>query len=169
MSFNQFTKVMAKKNSDELRTVLSEKSKYEEQAILAAIIELKKRGESNDELNRQGGELAKKFKEDEEVQKFNDKFFSKRMIYGMAGFLSPLIIGPFMAYNIWNLGNRSGIWTVLLLAFIYLPLIIIVVDIMPSRLIGIIVPLAHLSYVAFFVEWTWKKYLPTYEEYTSKN
>ena len=126
---------------------------------------MRSRGESNDEVDELTLELATNFKEEQEVKEFKDKFFSKNLIYGLAGFLSPLLIGPFIAVNIWTLGNRKGIWSILFISLGYLPLIFIAAALTPEGLMGLVLTFLHLGYVVFFVEWTWKKYLPTYEQH----
>ncbi|MEQ9287324.1 MAG: hypothetical protein RIG77_10475 [Cyclobacteriaceae bacterium] len=53
-------------------------------------------------------------------------------------------------------GNRKAIWAVLAIAVHYIPVMIIIMNILPEEpgwLIGIV----HMAYGAFFVEWTWKK------------
>ena len=156
---------MSKKSDSELERVVNSSGTYAEEARLAAALELKNRGMVTEQIAQIGHELEAKIVAERNEQEFKDKFISKNWIYGLSTLLTPLLIGPFMAINIWNLGERRGIWIVLLIAFAYLPLIIFIVELTPEDLIRLAVSFFHLGYVVFFVEWTWKKYLPTYEEH----
>ncbi|MEQ8871988.1 MAG: hypothetical protein RID05_01850 [Cytophagales bacterium] len=155
---------MAKKPNSELERVVNSPETYVEKARLAAALELKNRGMANEEIEKLETELSTKFKAEYEVKLFESKLYSKNFIYLWAILITPLLIGLFMALNIWELGNRKGIWTVIGLSVLYFPVMIIILSILPEELdwlIGIL----HLAYAVFFVEWTWKAYLPTFEEY----
>lgn len=156
---------MSKKSDSELERVVKSSGTYAEEARLAAALELKNRGIVTKQIVQIGYELETKLEAEKEEQKFKDKFIPKNWIYGFAGILTPLVVGIFMAINIWSLGERKGIWTVLLIAFAYLPLIIFIVELTPPDINRLVVSFFHLGYVVFFVEWTWKKYIPTYEQH----
>ncbi len=157
---------MSKKSDSELEKVVNSPEKYAEAAILAAALELKTRGTSTQEVEQLSADLSTKLEAEQEVRSFENKFFSKNSIYLWAFLITPLLICPFMAFNIWDLGNRKGIWTVLGMAVLYIPVMIIILNILPEEL-GWLIGIVHMAYSAFFVEWTWNKYLPTYEQYTN--
>ncbi|WP_339787894.1 hypothetical protein [uncultured Imperialibacter sp.] len=155
---------MANKSDAELVKVINSPATYAEEAQLAAAFELKSRGTTSDAVDRLIAKLTDKLEAEQQVKEFEKKLTSKNTIYFLAFLVTPLVIGPFMAFNIWELGNRKGIWTVLGLTVLYLPLLVIALELLPSDLswmVGVI----HLIYGVFFVEWTWKKYLPTFDEY----
>lgn len=168
MSQNRFSKVMAKKSDSELERVVNSPSTFAEEARLAAAQELQNRGTVTKKVAQIGFELETKLEEEQDKQKFNDKFISKNWIYGLVIFFTPLIIGPYLAVNIWNHGKRKGVWTVLFISFIYLPLIFFIIILTPQDLWRFVLSMFHLGYVAFYVEWVWSKYLPTYEEYKNE-
>lgn len=164
MSQNQFSKVFAKKSDSELERVVNSPETYADEARLAAVLELMNRGAATEEVEQLENELSTQLEIEQDVKSFEARFFSKNSIYLWAFLVTPLLIGPFMAYNIWELGNRKGIWPTLGMAVFYIPVLMIVLSILPEELdwlIGIV----HMVYAMFFVEWTWKKYLPSFEEY----
>ena len=155
---------MAKKSDSELERVVNSPGTYTEEARLAATLELKNRGTATEVVEQLGVELSTKLEAEAEIKSFEAKFFSKNSIYLWAFLVTPLLIGPFMAFNIWELGNRKGIWAVLGIAVLYIPIMLIILNLLPSEL-GWLIGFVHMAYAAFFVEWTWKKYLPTFEEF----
>jgi len=164
MRKNQFSAVMANKSDAELTKVINSPATFAEEAQLAAAFELKNRGPISDDVDQLIARLSEKLEAAQEVEEFESKLTSKNTIYLLAFLLTPLVIGPFMAFNIWELGNRKGIWTVLGLAILYVILMVIALAVLPTDL-GWMVGIVHLGYGVFFVEWTWKKYLPTFEDY----
>ena len=102
------------------------------------------------------------------MNEFESKLTSKNTIYLFAFLLTPILIGPYMAFNIWDMGDRKGIWPVIGLSILYFPLTLVLILILPESLVWLS-GIFHLAYATFFVEWTWKRYLPTFEEYKSKN
>ena len=164
MSRNQFSKVMAKKSDSELKRVVNSAETYADEARLAAAVELKSRGAATGEVEQVRSELTNKLEAEREVMLFEAELISKNSIYLWAFVVTPLAVGPFMAFNIWELGNKKGIWAVLGITALYVPVMIIVLSILPEKLTGLVF-VVHMAYTVFCVEWTWKKYLPTFEEY----
>ena len=152
---------MAKKSIADLEQIIENKDGYQEKAIYAALLELNKRGKLSAENDIFLNDLSQKFQIKKEVEEFEYQLISKKTIYICSLLLTPLIIGPFMSYNIWRLGNKKGIQSVIGYTVLYIPLIIGVIFILPV----VLVPPIHFAYAIFFVEQTWTKYIPTFEEY----
>lgn len=156
---------MAKKSDSDLERVVNSPGTYITEARLAAVLELKNRGTATEKVEQLGSELSSQLKSEQEIKSFEAKIFSKNSIYLWAFFVTPLLVGPFMATNIWTLGNRKGFWLVVLVSIIYLPLIILIANIIPEGLNALAITIFHVFFVILFVEWAWKKYLPTFEKY----
>jgi len=164
LSQNRFSAAMSGKSDAELTAIVGNVTNFQEGAILAAALELKRRGAVSSDVEELISKLTPKLQKEREIKEFQAKLISKRIIYAGGFFVMPLIIGPFMAFNIWELGDRKAIWTVLGLSMLYLPVVIIILLVLPEGW-NWLITLAHLAYVIAFVEWLWKKYLPTFEEY----
>lgn len=168
MTHNPFTRVMTKKSDLELEQIVINNETYAKEARLAAARELENRGKLTKDANKIKNDISDTIKVEQEIKSYEARFFSKNTIYLWAFILTPLVVGPFMAFNIWDMGTRKGIWTVLLIIVMYIPFISLILAILPSYL-DWLVAVVHSGYTVFFVEWTWKKYLPTFEEYKMVN
>ena len=167
-SFNQYSTYYKRRPTEELKEILSKEDLYEDEARMAAMLELRNRGEevSDEDYNELQGLLEKEKqtkKEQEEIKlKENSgtelpEYYSPAAILGFSIFFSVIFGGILMFANLRKAGKKNESILVLGVSFV-----IMMMSASAAHYYQMnqwVVLLANVSGAVILIEYFWKKHL----------
>ena len=163
---NSFSQKMAIKSTEELKTILKNKSDYQEDAILAAIWELENRGAKTSQ--KIGKEIITQIAEKTEQKKkksnyTNDPNAPNLYPWWSIGVIStlftPLIGGVMMAMNFKQTNNKKQIPIVLAFSVLFTVMVVFLVNYLRAKYESTtnLTYILNLISAAILSEYFWKK------------
>ena len=155
---NFFSKMMASKDDNELKDVISRKDSFDSQAVLAAIWEMEKRGLADETTEFIKSEFSEKIevqKEDERKRQESPSI-PKIAVFLVSFLLTPLFGAILFSINLFDIKQVKGIILVMGFAIFY-TIISIVIFNSTSYHFGIVIIINALG-AAIISEFFWKKY-----------
>ncbi|MDN5216395.1 hypothetical protein QQ020_30280 [Fulvivirgaceae bacterium BMA12] len=151
---NFFSKQMSSKDNSELQGIILKKESFDEEAVLAAIWELDKRGQSDDSTELVKNRLLAKL--EARKQKKEGPSISKFVVFLVSFLVATLFGAILMSVNLFNEKKTKGIPVVIGFAIIYTLISIVVFDFFAYQF-GVVIIVNALG-AAIISEFFWKKY-----------
>ena len=155
---NFFSKMMASKDDNELKDVISKKDSFDSDAVLAAIWEMEKRGLADETTELIKREFSGKIKvqKDEERRRQGTPSIPKITIFLVSFLLTPLFGAILFSINLFDVKQVKGMLLVIGFSILYTVISIIIFN-FTSYHFGIIIIINALG-AAIISEFFWKKY-----------